>query len=159
MPGPIATIGSMHVCPMCSGTVPHVGGPISRGTPNVLANGKPIATVGSTCVCTGPPDTIISGESNVFINGMPVATMGSNTIHGGSISIGEANIIINSGGSPSKRLAPVDRMEVPDIKLSERALSTITGHGKKVKEATKEQQKNQKEAKEHGFLGDFGFSV
>ena len=37
----IATVGSMHVCPMCSGTVPHVGGPIiGPEAPNVLVNNK-----------------------------------------------------------------------------------------------------------------------
>lgn len=41
---PVATIGSMHVCPMISGTVPHVGGPVTGpGAPNVLINGQPVA--------------------------------------------------------------------------------------------------------------------
>ncbi|MBU2952133.1 PAAR domain-containing protein [Tamlana agarivorans] len=159
MPGPIATMGSMHVCPMCSGTVPHVGGPVSQGTPNVLVNGKPVATVGSACVCVGPPDVVISGESNVFINGMPVATLGSATAHGGNITIGEPNVLVNTGTGTPSSLAPVDRIELPEIKLSERALSVLTGQGKQVKEATKQQQKNQEEAKENGFLGDFSFSV
>ncbi|WP_369403677.1 hypothetical protein [Geofilum rubicundum] len=41
---PIATIGSMHICSMVTGYVPHVGGPVSGpGAPNVLINGKPAA--------------------------------------------------------------------------------------------------------------------
>ncbi|KAB1067044.1 paar repeat-containing protein [Tamlana haliotis] len=159
MPGPIATVGSMHICPMCSGTVPHVGGPVSQGAVNVLANGKPIATVGSICVCTGPPDTIMSGESNILINGMAVATTGSLTVHGGSISVGEANVLVNSGAGTSPSLTPVDRMELPNINLTKRTLSVLSGRGKQVKEATKQQHKNQEEAKKNGFLGDFDFSV
>ena len=59
---PIATLGSMHICPMCSGTVPHVGGPISGpGTPNVLINNKPVALMGDMCVCVGPPDVVAQG--------------------------------------------------------------------------------------------------
>ncbi|MCA1745687.1 MAG: PAAR domain-containing protein [Bacteroidales bacterium] len=47
---PIAIVGSMHVCPMCSGIVPHVGGPISGpGSPNVFINGKPAALMGDMC--------------------------------------------------------------------------------------------------------------
>lgn len=51
MLGPIATLGSMYVCPMTSGTVPHVGGPVSGpGTPDILANGKPATIMGDMCV-------------------------------------------------------------------------------------------------------------
>ena len=67
MPGPAATVGSMHVCPMLNpGTPPppHVGGPVSGpGVPTVLIGGKPAAVMGDMCVCAGPPDTIVQGEA------------------------------------------------------------------------------------------------
>lgn len=159
MPGPIATIGSMHVCPMCTGLVPHVGGPVSQGVATVLANGKPVATVGSMCVCVGPPDVIIGGESNVLINGMPVATVNSPSAHGGIITVGESNILINTGAGAPSSLTPVDRIESQEITFTNKTLSVLTGKGKLVKEATEQQQKNQEEAKKHGFLGHFGFSI
>ncbi|WP_244880339.1 PAAR domain-containing protein [Saccharicrinis fermentans] len=47
---PIATVGSMHVCPMVTGYIPHMGGPVSGpGAPNVLINGKPVALM-AICV-------------------------------------------------------------------------------------------------------------
>lgn len=33
---PAASIGCNHLCPMITGVVPHVGGPIAKGRPNVL---------------------------------------------------------------------------------------------------------------------------
>lgn len=68
MPGPVATIGSIHVCPMCSGSTPHVGGPITGpGSPNILVNNKPAALMGDMCTCVGPPDVIVQGAPNVFL--------------------------------------------------------------------------------------------
>ena len=76
MAGPAATVSSNHICPMCSGLVPHVGGPITQGEPTVLIEGKPADTIGSICTCVGPPDIIVTGVSNVFFGGKPAATMG-----------------------------------------------------------------------------------
>ena len=57
---PAARITDMHVCPMTTGVVPHVGGPIlPPGSPTVLIGGLPAARVGDMAVCVGPPDTIL----------------------------------------------------------------------------------------------------
>ena len=64
---PAATLGDMHVCPLCS-PGPHVGGPVAAGAPTVLINGKPAARVGDVCTCAAPaPDVIVSGSPNVLI--------------------------------------------------------------------------------------------
>jgi len=90
-----ARITDMHVCPMVTGVVPHVGGPIlPPGSVNVLIGGLPAARVGDMCVCTGPPDSIIMGSSTVMINNVPAARMGDVTAHGGSIIIGCPTVII-----------------------------------------------------------------
>ena len=87
--------GDMHTCPMVTGTVPHVGGPVMPpGAPTVLIGGMPAATVGDMCTCTGPPDTIIKGSGTVMIGGKPAARMGDSTAHGGSIILGDATVII-----------------------------------------------------------------
>lgn len=92
---PAATLTSMHTCPMVTGIVPHVGGPvIGPGAPNVLISGLPAARVGDMCVCVGPPDTIVKGSATVLIGGMPAAYMGSQTAHGGVIVIGVPNVMI-----------------------------------------------------------------
>ncbi len=66
---PAARLGDMHVCPMVTGVVPHVGGPISLGSATVLIGGQPAARMGDLAVCTGPPDSIMSGCPTVLIGG------------------------------------------------------------------------------------------
>jgi uncharacterized Zn-binding protein involved in type VI secretion len=92
---PAARISDMHVCPMVTGVVPHVGGPISGpGVPTVLIGGMPAATVGDMLVCTGPPDVIVKGSATVMIGGKPAARMGDMTAHGGSIILGLPTVMI-----------------------------------------------------------------
>ena len=82
----------MHTCPMQTpGTppVPHVGGPVvGPGVQTVLIGGMPAAVVGDSCICVGPPDTIIKGSATVLINKKPAARMGDSTAHGGTIALG-----------------------------------------------------------------------
>lgn len=92
---PAARVNDMHVCPMVTGTVPHVGGPIMPpGSPTVLIGGMPAALVGDMCVCTGPPDTIAMGSATVLIGGKPAARMGDSTAHGGTIVAGLPTVLI-----------------------------------------------------------------
>lgn len=84
-----ARTSDMHTCPMFTGTVPHVGGPITGpGVPTVLIGNMPAAVVGDLLVCTGPPDTIVKGSSTVLIGGRPAARQGDLTAHGGVIVMG-----------------------------------------------------------------------
>ncbi len=91
---PAARVGDLHTCPMVTGTVPHVGGPISLGCPTVMIGFMPAARVGDMAVCTGPPDTIAMGSSSVFIGGMPAARVGDQTVHGGVITLGCFTVMI-----------------------------------------------------------------
>ncbi len=92
---PAARLTDMHVCPMVTGTVPHVGGPISGpGVSTVLIAGIPAAVVGDMAVCTGPPDSIAIGSTTVLIGGKPAARLGDTTSHGGSIILGEFTVLI-----------------------------------------------------------------
>lgn len=79
---------------MVTGTVPHVGGPISSGAPTVLIGNLPAARVGDMAVCVGPPDTIAKGSATVIIAGMPAARIGDNTAHGGVIVMGMPTVLI-----------------------------------------------------------------
>lgn len=72
---PSARVGDMHICPMTTGTTPHVGGPVAMGAGTVMIGGKPAARVGDMCTCTGPPDTVMAGSSTVMIEGMPAARL------------------------------------------------------------------------------------
>jgi uncharacterized Zn-binding protein involved in type VI secretion len=85
MPFPAARVGDMTVCPMLTGPVPHVGGPITLGCFTVLIGAMPAARMGDMCTCVGPPATIIMGSPTVFIGGMPAARLTSTTAHGGTV--------------------------------------------------------------------------
>lgn len=89
-----ARILDMHVCPMVTVLVPHVGGPICMCAPNVLIGMMPAARVGDMAVCVGPPDVIAMGSFTVLIGGQPAARMGDLTAHGGSIVIGCPTVMI-----------------------------------------------------------------
>lgn len=91
---PAARIGDMHTCPMVSGGVPHVGGPIASGQPTVLIGGMPAACAGDMATCVGPPDSIAMGSATVLIGGKPAARMGDSTAHGGVIVLGQPTVLI-----------------------------------------------------------------
>ena len=69
---PAARITDMHVCPMVTGIIPHVGGPIL------------------------PPGGLLT-----LIGGMPAARMFDLTAHGGVIITSMPNVIIGEAGSGS----------------------------------------------------------
>lgn len=101
---PAARLTDMHLCPMVTGIVPHVGGPISGPcAPTVLIGGLPAARISDMCVCVGPPDVIMTGSKSVIIMGMPAARIGDSTVHGGVIVVGWPTVIIGdqtgAGGS------------------------------------------------------------
>ena len=99
---PAARITDMHTCPMVTGVVPHVGGPIlPPGVPTVLIGMLPAATVTNMATCVGPPDVIVLGSMGVFINFMPAARLGDLTAHGGVIVLGEPTVMVGEMGAPS----------------------------------------------------------
>ncbi|NWF78430.1 MAG: PAAR domain-containing protein [Chloroflexi bacterium] len=85
---PAACIGDTHVCPLYSGSVPHVGGAIAPASArSVLIGGRPAAILGDLAICaTGPPAQLAAGSATVLINGQPAARVGDATSHGGVIS-------------------------------------------------------------------------
>ena len=90
----------MHVCPMVTVLVPHVGGPIlPPGWPTVLIGGIPAARVTDLAVCAGGPDVIAMGAFTVLIGGLPAARMGDMTAHGGVIVQGEPTVMIGDVGA------------------------------------------------------------
>jgi uncharacterized Zn-binding protein involved in type VI secretion len=85
----------MHVCPMVTGIVPHVGGPIlPPGAITVLIGGLPAARVGDMAVCVGPPDVIALGSFTVLTAGQPQARIGDMTAHGGAIVLGLPTVLV-----------------------------------------------------------------
>jgi uncharacterized Zn-binding protein involved in type VI secretion len=64
---PASRIGDMHVCPMVTGIVPHVGGPFVLGSPTVLVGFMPQSRVTDQLVCVGPPDVAVMGAETVLV--------------------------------------------------------------------------------------------
>jgi len=147
----IATVGSMHVCPMCTGTVPHVGGPvIGPGASNVLINGKSAALMGDMCTCAGPPDVIVQGNPFVKINGKAVVCVGDLTAHGGIITIGEGNITISSSSPEASVTLPLKEIPFPKKNVLSRVAASVSGNGKGLKEAETNIEKIKQDSLDHG---------
>lgn len=92
---PAARVTDMHVCPMVTGVVPHVGGPIlpPGGMPTLIGN-MPAARATDMATCVGPPDMIAKGSATVLIGNMPAARLGDLTGHGGTIVAGFPTVLI-----------------------------------------------------------------
>lgn len=100
---PAARVSDMHVCPMWSGLVPHIGGPVLPPCqPTVLIGGLPAARVGDMLTCAGGPDTIATGSPAVLIGYMPAARVTDLTVHGGVIAgPGCPNVLIGGPAPPA----------------------------------------------------------
>jgi len=92
---PAARMTDMHVCPMVTVLVPHVGGPILPPcAPTVLICGLPAARVGDMATCVGPPDVIVTGAWTVLTCGQPQARITDMTAHGGMIVMGAPTVLV-----------------------------------------------------------------
>lgn len=88
MTRPAARVTDMHVCPMLTGPVPHVGGPVVVPCPTVLIGRLPAATAAAMVVCVGPPDMIAMGSATVLTGKKPQARLGDPCGHGGALVAG-----------------------------------------------------------------------
>lgn len=92
---PASRLTDMHVCPMVTVLVPHVGGPITApGLPTVLIGGLPAARATDMATCVGPPDVIAMGSTTVLTGSLPQARIGDTTAHGGKIVLGCFTVIV-----------------------------------------------------------------
>jgi uncharacterized Zn-binding protein involved in type VI secretion len=92
---PAARTTDMHVCPMLTVLVPHVGGPILPPCcPTVLTGSLPQARVTDMATCVGPPDVIVLGSFTVLVGSLPAARMTDTTAHGGTIVLGLPTVLI-----------------------------------------------------------------
>src|SRR5207248_9192195 len=74
---PAARVTDMHTCPMVTGIVPHVGGPIlPPGCPTVMIGGLPAARATDMATCVGAPDMIAMGSPTVMIGSLMAARIG-----------------------------------------------------------------------------------
>jgi uncharacterized Zn-binding protein involved in type VI secretion len=92
---PAARVTDMHVCPMVTVLVPHVGGPILPPCCiTVLTGMLPQARVTDLALCVGPPDMIVKGSMTVLVGALPAARILDLTVHGGTIVTGLPTVLI-----------------------------------------------------------------
>jgi type VI secretion system VgrG family protein len=90
---PAARVNDSHKCPKYEGgTVPHEGGVISEGSPNVFINNQPAARDGDRLDCHISHAQIQTSDSPVLINGKSAARMNDLTSHYGIIEEGSPNV-------------------------------------------------------------------
>lgn len=113
---PAARLSDMHTCPMVTGVVPHVGGPILPPcAPTVMIGNLPAARVGDMATCVGPPDVITLGSPTVLIGNMMAARIGDITAHGGVIVMGFPTVMIGQVGMGSPVVvSPIELFFSPD---------------------------------------------
>lgn len=56
-----------HTCPLSTFGVPHVGGPVLKGSTSVFINSRPATRMGDTIIESGPPNNIVAGCPSVLI--------------------------------------------------------------------------------------------
>lgn len=137
---PAARITDMHVCPMWTGVVPHVGGPILPPcAPTVLIGFLPAARVTDQAVCAGGPDVIATGSATVLINYLMAARITDLTVHGGVIVMGHPTVLIGGPAPPAPPPPPPppDGMTPDEVKFMQSGKS----------EADLEKYRAEKEAK------------
>ncbi|MEO4047199.1 PAAR domain-containing protein [Pseudomonas sp. CAU 1711] len=91
---PAARVTDPQACPLPG----HGTNPITTGSPDVLFNNLPAATVGSDTACGGK---VSSGSSTVLINHKLATMLGCQIDHGGVIVGGSGNIIIGENHTPA----------------------------------------------------------
>jgi uncharacterized Zn-binding protein involved in type VI secretion len=92
---PAARVTDMHECPKVEpGPVPHVGGPILKGCPNVLIGKLLAARQTDQAFCVPGPAQIVKGSTTVNIGKLPAARIGDPTSHGGNIVAGLPTVLI-----------------------------------------------------------------
>ena len=91
---PAARVTDTHVCPMVTGIIPHVGGPIVVPCPTVLIGKLPAATATAMAVCIGPPDMIAKGSTKVLTGKKPQARLSDTCAHGVAVVMGFPTVLV-----------------------------------------------------------------
>lgn len=107
-----ARISDDHACPKVE-PPPHVGGPIVRGSSNVLVEDLPAARAkadytGDFAICAaGGPDYLAQGCTSVLFNDMHACRVGDMTQHGGVIAGHAATVEIGVAGD-ARTVLPIE---------------------------------------------------
>ena len=93
----LARKGDDHHCGKYEDLIlPHQGGPILEGSPDVFINQKPAARQGDAMHCDHSKDAIASGVEHILINDKPAARKNSKSSHDGHITAASDNVTTSS---------------------------------------------------------------
>lgn len=156
----IVTITLNHICPMVTGVVPHIGGPIvGPGCSGVLVDGIPVSLMGDTCVCSGPPDVIVQGYPGVLADGVPVVVQNSMTAHGGIIPMGIVGVTIDSAKPVKPVTMNIRKIPFPKIRVIDKVGAAITGRTESLATAEKNIEELKRESFREPYLPLIEFSI
>lgn len=155
----IVTINLNHVCPMVTGYIPHIGGPIvGPGCSGVLVDGTPVSIMGDTCICYGPPDVVVQGYPGVLVDGTPVVVQNCMTAHGGIIPMGVAGVTVDSAKPVKPVTMNIREIPFPKIRIVDTAGAAVTGNSKSLVEAKENIGKLEEESFREAYLPSVDFS-
>lgn len=155
----IVTINLNHICPMVTGLVPHIGGPIiGPGCTGVLVDGTPVSVMGDACICCGPPDIVAQGYPGVMADGVPVVVQNCMTAHGGIIPIGVPGVVIDSAQPVKPVTMNIQKIPFPNIRKVDTLGAAVSGNSKSLAEAKKNIEELKDNAYKNTYLPDINFS-
>lgn len=97
----VARVGDWHACPKVTSNIPHVGGPILKGSSLLKANGSAVARVGDMALCNPQPDHIKKGINSILVEGKPIAIEKSKTDHSGMVMQGSGSVFVAESLGPT----------------------------------------------------------
>ena len=111
---PVARVGDTHQCPKIHPyLVPHVGGPIMKGSKVVMIDNLPAARVGDPMQCVGGKSKIKKGAKHILVDNKPLAFATSQSDHSGIIIKGSATTFVGkSQPIPAVSAAPEPKQTV-----------------------------------------------
>ncbi len=109
-----ARLTDMHECPRLD-PIPHVGGPVLAGSPDILIEDLPAARATDPTECAAEsPDRIAQGSGTVVFNDLLASRVDDKTEHAGTIIVGSPTVEIGEVGD-AVTVLPIRGRGVPHM--------------------------------------------
>ena len=73
--------------------------------------------------------------------------------------VGEPTVLIGTGPGAKTAISPIAEIPFPTINIKSKVIASLSGNSSSLNEAITNQNALKKEAKKHGYLEDFSFSI
>lgn len=84
--------GDYQTCPASSGSKPHIGSTLSKGSKTTFIQGHGIIRHGDRTQCHGEPNQVISHCHSILVDGLPIAHTSSTLQHGGTLTASQQTV-------------------------------------------------------------------